>query len=94
MSYIDDIARRVRDALPEENRPDRDALALYRLYALLALTVGASTTLENVHDAWSVWMASQDPSHESLVPFEQLDPTVKDEDRPYVEAIIRVARAL
>lgn len=92
VTYIDDIAGRIRDALPEQSQPDEDAWALYRLYALLALTTGTSTTLENVHDAWSAWMTAREPSHESLVPFTDLDPSTQAEDQPYVDAIVQVAR--
>jgi len=94
MTYIDEISGRVRDALPAQARPNDDAEALYRLYALLALTTGTATTLENVHDAWSVWMSTQEPSHESLIPFASLDPATRAEDQPYVDAICQVAHQL
>lgn len=58
-------------------------------YALLALTKGKDTTLEDVHDAWS--MIEQDADHESLIPFEDLDEDTKELDRPYLDAIHNAA---
>lgn len=92
MSYIDDLADKVRAEIPEALRPDRDAQALYRLYALLALVKGEHVTSENVHDAWAVWKSGRSPRHRSLVPFRELSPEVQDSDVPFVDAIRRVAR--
>lgn len=93
MSYVDRVAEQIRDALPIASRPEAHANELYRLYALLALVSGESTTLENVHDAWSAWMTAHDPDHESLRPFRELDPETRGEDRPYLAAIVQVARS-
>jgi hypothetical protein len=94
MSYIDVVAEAVEHELPEATRPAHAAETLYRLYALLVLTRGTETTLEDVHDAWSVWMAEQGEDHESLVPFADLDRDTQLEDRVYMEAIHSVARNL
>jgi hypothetical protein len=65
--------------------------SLLRLYALLVLTKGTGTTLEDVHDSWSLWRAETRPDHPSIVPFRDLSPEVQELDRPYAEAIHRVA---
>lgn len=94
MNYIDVIAKSIEYALPIGSRPESDAQTLYRLYALLALTRGLQTTLEDVHNAWSVWMAERGEQHESLVPFSALSQNVQLEDRTYMEAIHSVVRLL
>ncbi len=65
--------------------------ALLRLYALLVFSKGWETTLEDVHDAWSLWRMESDPGHRSLIPFDQLTPEVQELDRAYMEAIHEVA---
>lgn len=92
MTYIDDLAALVEAQLPPTSRPPEHATELYRLYALLALTTGEATSLENVHDAWSTWMVGVNPKHESLVPFADLPPEVQIEDAIYRDAIMRVTR--
>ena len=65
---------------------------LAQLYALLALTRGTRTSLQDVHDAWAVWRNSTRPDHPRLVPFHQLTPEVQELDREYMNAIHRTAR--
>lgn len=89
--YIDEKAAEIRDALTEEERPDKNAETLYRLYAVLALTKGKDTTLEDVHDAWAAWTAESDAEHESLIPFEELTKKIQEYDRPYMDAIHKCA---
>lgn len=91
VTYIDELADLIRRELPKDARPDDGAADLYRLYALLVLVRGEQTTLRNVHDAWSTWMTAREPSHESLRPFTQLNTQTREEDRPYLDAILRVA---
>ena len=64
---------------------------LYRTYAVLALTVGADVTREQVHDAWSSWRSASQPNHRSLVPFDQLPAEAQVLDDPHVKAIRDVA---
>lgn len=92
MTYIDEVAAAVERRLPAERRPGAHAQDLYRLYAVLVLTLGEKVTPADVHDAWSAWMARWDPSHESIRPFDELNQQVQLEDQPYVEAIRSVAR--
>lgn len=65
--------------------------ALTRLYAVLALTKGTTTTMQDVHDAWAVWRADTRPDHPSIRPFAELSPDVQELDRRYMDAIRQVA---
>ena len=91
MTYVDAIAKKIEANLDEADRPDSNALELYRLYALLALVKGRSVTLSDVHDAWSVWMTPSQPDHPALVPFDELDEEQRLQDSPYAAAIRRVS---
>jgi hypothetical protein len=93
MNYLDAVATQIEAELHPSLRPDEQATELYRLYALLALTRGNETSLQNVHDAWSVWMASRQPDHAALVPFSELRVDQQEQDRPYADAILRVVRS-
>lgn len=64
---------------------------LLDLYVNLVLSTGTETTLENVHDAWSIWKNRIDPTHKSLIPFQELTPEVQELDRKYMNAIRSVA---
>jgi hypothetical protein len=92
LTYVDEIAEEIQRAVPARLVPDGDTAGLFRLYALLALAKGAGVELEDVHYAWSAWMSAQDPDHRSLKPLGELRPEVRDADRPFLEAIRRVAR--
>lgn len=91
MTYVDEIAAAISRAVPAEALPDADTDELFRIYAVLALAKGRETGLEDVHDAWSAWMSGLDPNHRSLKPLAELEPEVQAGDRPYLEAIRRVA---
>lgn len=88
MNYAQTVIDRINTELPGL-APD-----LATLYALLALTVGQSVTLADVHDAWSVWRTRTRPDHPSLVPFGELSPEVQDLDQQYRDGIHRVAGRL
>lgn len=64
------------------------------VYALLVLTTGTSTTLENVHDAWAVLKNTINPDHKSLIPFRDLGLEVQELDRSYRDTIVRVAKLI
>lgn len=85
MNYADAMLGRVAEESP--GLPD----GLAELYALLALVKGQATTLEDVHDAWSVWRNRDWPNHRSLRPFNELPPEVQEQDREYMDAIHRAA---
>jgi hypothetical protein len=92
MSFIADLADEVRAEVPADLLPNRDSELLFLLYAVLLLAKGDEVTREDVHNAWSAWMAYLGESHESLVPFEALPEGTRAEDEPFVDAIRRVAR--
>lgn len=72
--------------LVRTEKPDLEP-ELARLYALLVLITGADTSLEDVHDAWSIWKTATDPEHRSLVPFSGLSANVQELDREYQHVI-------
>ena len=85
--YLDPIIDAVRQALPMGAQWPPDAEQLLRLYALLAVTKGRDTTLEDVHNAWSLWQGDRDPDHPALVPFDELPAAVRAEDEPFRAAV-------
>ena len=88
LNYIDETAAAIRRRVPTELLPDDDRVDdLFRLYAVLALTKGAETTAEDVHNAWSAWMTQLRKSHPSVRPFDELGPDTQKEDLPFVAAI-------
>lgn len=92
MTYLDRTAQAIKDRVPPGLLPDEPRLDdLFRLYALLARVKGKDVTEEDVHDAWSLWMLAEDGDHDSIKPYQELDPATRREDRPFVEAIRAVA---
>ncbi|MHB1343972.1 MAG: RipA family octameric membrane protein [Thermoleophilia bacterium] len=92
--YLDDLATVIRAYVPENRVPEGDVDELFRLYAVLLRGKGADVTQSDVHDAWSVWMATRDGRHESLVEYEDLDEGIRAEDRIFATAIRRAADQL
>lgn len=88
MSYVEDAREALRIRLPGIQED------LLDLYTLLVFTRGDETTLEDVHDAWSVWRHRTDPEHRSIIPFSGLTREVQELDRKYAEAIRLTARFL
>lgn len=89
--YLDDLAAKIREHIPENRIPNSNAEDLFRLYAFLLRAKGASVTESDIHDAWSIWMAKRDVDHESLVPYENLSEEVREEDRIFATAVQRAA---
>lgn len=91
--YVDRVAKRIGEesGLDFDNSAEGDLL---RLYALLALSKGHETAPRDVHDAWACWAADRNPTHPSLVPYEELDAETQALDDDYVEAIHLVASEL
>lgn len=85
MTYIDTARRMIEDEFPDLDDALRD------LYLVLALTLGAATTLQDVHEAWGVVESRKRPDHPSIIPFDDLKPEVQELDRKYAEGIWRVA---
>jgi len=84
---MDALRSELGDLLPTEPGSEN----LLRFYALLVLTKGSRTTLEDVHHAWALWTVATNPDHPSIVPFDQLTAEVQEEDQPFLEAIHRAA---
>lgn len=93
MTYIDAVAEEVAGGVGDAycDLDEYDKL-LYRIYAVLALSVGENVTLENVHDAWSAWAVTTTPHHRYAIWFKDLSEPVQEFDRPYAEAIAAAAR--
>lgn len=87
MNYI----QQARDILSKKIDVEDDLLDLY---ALLALSLRETVSLEAVHDAWAVWKNKTNPSHKSLIPFSALTPEVQELDREYANAIRETAREI
>lgn len=90
MTYLDEIAERIRDEVAESDQGET-ALDLFRLYAVLALAKGEAVQASDVHNAWVAWMQEREPDHEALRPFEELDQETQEADSPFVRAIRAVA---
>lgn len=94
MNYLDDIARRIRDRIPDSALPDGDTTELFRAYAVLALARGSRVRLSDIHNAWVAWMLDQRPEHRAFKPFDELPPDIQGLDRPFAEAVREVAAEL
>ncbi|MFD5566282.1 DUF7701 domain-containing protein [Kitasatospora griseola] len=92
MTYLDQLAELIRSCLPPSARPPADSDDLFRSYAVLLRAKGTQVTDEDVHDAWSAWMQSVNPTHRALVPFHDLPAETQAFDTPYAEAIREAAR--
>ncbi|MER6605851.1 hypothetical protein ABT282_08020 [Streptomyces sp. NPDC000927] len=92
MSYIDSTEKILAEELEAAGwpAPEQDP-GLLKLYTLLTLTKGKKVTLEDVHDAWSVWRRDAQPGHRSIVPFGDLSPDVQAMDQMYRDAIAKAA---
>lgn len=80
-NYVQQMTDRLAERLPT------CPAGLLELYVLLALVKGRETTLQDVHNAWSVWTAELRPNHRSLIPFDDLTAEVQELDRKYMDAI-------
>jgi hypothetical protein len=92
VSYVDDVAARIRAEVADELIPSGDTRPLFRIYALLALSKGTEVKPADVHDAWVVWMLDQNPDHPSIRPFTELDRITQEADDAYVKAIRKVGQ--
>ncbi len=92
-NYIQDLADDIRARVPRDLIPN-DADQLFLIYAALALAKGERVDGRDVHNAWAAWMASGDPSHDSIKPYDELPVDVRNEDGPFVQAIRGAASAL
>jgi hypothetical protein len=86
MSYLRELAEAIRDEVPAKLIPPGSD-DLFLIYAVLARAKRQRTTVGDVHDAWSAWMEMRGEQHDSMVPFAQLNESVRTEDIPFVQAI-------
>lgn len=91
-SYLSDDADLIRSELPQGAQPPANSDELFILYAVLMRAKGEDVTAADVHNAWAAWISSIQGEHNSLIPFESLDPETQREDYPYVQAIRKAAR--
>ncbi|WP_019528601.1 RipA family octameric membrane protein [Dasania marina] len=92
--YLEEIAKKISNFLPRGVLPEEHNGELLQIYAVLLRVKGQAVTESDVHDAWSAWMAREDPSHESLKPFDLLDSEIQNQDKVFVKAIRKAAIAL
>jgi hypothetical protein len=90
--YLTADAELIRAKSPADAEPPAHSEGLFLIYAVRMRAKGEAVTAADVHDAWAAWIINTQGMHNSLVPFELLDPNVQQEDLPYVEAIRRAAR--
>jgi hypothetical protein len=87
MSYFTDVIDQLRSKTPAS------PYDLLRFHALLVLTTGENTTVEDVHNAWSAWRAHLGPPDgPEIVPFDELTPGRRELDLKYRDIIRDVAR--
>ena len=89
MNYIQDVEKKLDSILKMKGT---EYEGLLKVYGLLVFTVGVDCTNEHVHDAWSAWQNKTQPTHRSLIPFNELTKEVQDLDEPYCQAIIEVSK--
>jgi len=94
VTYLDEVAAKIKAGVPAGKLPGEKAEGLFRIYAVLLLAKGSDVTREDVHNAWVAWKTVPDVGHVSLVPFDQLKTDVAAEDEPYVHAIHEAARSI
>jgi hypothetical protein len=92
MDYITERSHRIFQIAHHGGMPTPGDAALYRMYAVLSFAKGADTTAQDVHDAWSAWIAESYPEHRSLKPFSELSEETKRMDDLYVDAIHAAAK--
>jgi len=91
VTYLEDIAKRIKQAVALEAVPSSDGEALFLLYALLAQVKGQRTTARDVHDAWTVWMQLRGESRPAMVRFDELPSRVRALDHDFAMVIRRAA---
>jgi len=90
MNYI----QKTIDILDKKLQMPKGYEALLGYYALLVHIVGDTCTKKHIHDAWSVWQNTIDPTHRSLIPFDELTKEVQDLDEEYCVAVIETYEEL
>ncbi|OKL50457.1 DUF7701 domain-containing protein [Boudabousia marimammalium] len=86
-NYLQQDAELIKQVLPGGTSVPDNADSLFVIYAVLMRAKGSDVTASDVHDAWSAWMMRQDPSHEAIRPYEELDSDTRAQDEPFLLAI-------
>jgi hypothetical protein len=92
--YLDHIAAKIREHIPDERMPSGDAEELLLIYAVLLRAKGATVTYGDVHDAWSAWMVQRDREHAALLAYEDLPAHIRDADRVFTQAVRTAAQEI
>lgn len=87
MNYI----QKVQDILAKKMDVEKDLLDLYTLIVFLK---GERATMQDIHDAWSIWRNNTKPDHKSLIPFYKLEREIRELDREYTDAIQETAKEI
>ena len=82
LNYLERVAEKIRQEVSPDTLPTAETKSLFRLSAVPALAKGEQITLADGHNAWSAWMIDQDPTRESLQPFDELAPELQQDDQP------------
>lgn len=93
--YIDEIAAEIfieshkTDKITFDELGEKEKI-LYRIYAVLCLAKGSTVSCGDVHNAWVVYTANDEPGHQYNIPFSRLPLEVQALDRSFMEAIRHV----
>ncbi|MGN8224115.1 RipA family octameric membrane protein [Gracilimonas sp. BCB1] len=91
---MEKIADTIKSFIPEERLPEDNYDELFVLYAVLLRAKGKNVTQSDIHDAWSAWMNKQDQDHNAILPYEDLEKNVQDQDNLYAVAVRKAAEKL
>jgi hypothetical protein len=89
--YLDDLGKAIRSHVPSDRIAADASDQLFQLYAVLARAKGEGVSCSDVHDVWAAWISKVQPDHPSLVEYEKLADSVKEQDEVFALAIRRVA---
>lgn len=92
--YLKDIAATIRTHIPDESMPGVGAEDLLTSYAVLLRAKGTNVTNSDIHDAWAAWIVRSDPTHDALVPYDELTVDVQEQDLVFATAVRRAAEEL
>lgn len=91
-NYLAEEAQRIRSFVPRGTSVPDQSDALFLIYAVLVRAKGQLVTNSDIHDAWAAWMSTQNPDHEALRPYSDLDTETRKFDAPFTSAVRAAAR--
>ena len=92
-SYLEQEAQRIRSLVPPGTNVPDQADALFLIYAVLVRAKGEQVTDSDIHDAWVAWMTTQNPDHDALRPYADLNTKTRRFDAPFALAVRKAARS-